>query len=294
MNTPGEKNVLSSAQEYLDPRTQDFYRQSMLALRDAGIAFLVGGAYAYARYTGIARHTKDFDIFVRETHIERVLDVLARTGSRTEVTFPHWLGKALKGDDLVDVIHSSGNGLVTVDDAWFANAVSDEVLGLPVLLCPAEEMIWSKAFIMERERFDGADVIHLIHARSAELDWDRLLRRFGEQHWRVLLSHLILFGFVYPGERDKIPRKVMDELMRRLRRELQSPPPTVKLCQGTLLSRAQFLVDVEHWGYDDARNDSNVRMTDEHIAQWTDAIADELRTYGCVRAERDGAAGSGR
>jgi hypothetical protein len=266
----------------------------MLALRDAGIVFLVGGAYAYARYTGIARHTKDFDIFVRETHIERVLDVLARTGSSTEVTFPHWLGKAVKGDDLVDVIHSSGNGLVTVDDEWFENAVSDEVLGLPVLLCPAEEMIWSKAFIMERERFDGADVIHLIHARSAELDWDRLLRRFGEQHFRVLLSHLILFGFVYPGERDKIPRKVMDELMRRLRRELQSPPPKPRLCQGTLLSRAQFLVDVEHWGYDDARNDSNVRMTDEHIAQWTDAIADDLRTYGCVRAERDGAAGGGR
>jgi hypothetical protein len=27
-----------------------------------------------------------------------------------------------------------------------------------------EEMVWQKAFIMERERFDGADVVHLIQA----------------------------------------------------------------------------------------------------------------------------------
>jgi hypothetical protein len=283
--------VASSAQEYLDPQTQDFYRRAMLALRDAKIDFLVGGAYAYARYTGIARHTKDFDIFVREGHIEDVLEVLASIGCRTEVTFPHWLGKAIYGDDLVDVIYSSGNGLVAVDDEWFEYAVSDEVLGIPVLLCPAEEMIWSKSFIMERERFDGADVIHLLHARSAELDWPRLLRRFGDAHWRVLYTHLVLFGFVYPGERDKIPKQVMEELTRRLRRELQAAPLPTRVCQGTLLSRAQFLVDVEHWGYDDARAHPNVRMTDEHIAQWTDAISDDLRTYGCDRNQGQGAPG---
>src|SRR5688572_4795502 len=99
MDNLGAKNVLSSAQEYLDPQTQDFYRAAMLALRAAHVDFLVGGAYAFARYTGIARHTKDFDIFVRESHIEHVLDVLATTGSRTEVTFPHWLGKAIKDSD---------------------------------------------------------------------------------------------------------------------------------------------------------------------------------------------------
>jgi hypothetical protein len=281
--------VFSSAQEYLDPQTQEFYRQSMLALRDADVDFLVGGAYAYARYTGIARHTKDFDIFVRETHIEHVLDVLARTGCRTEVTFPHWLGKALCGDDLVDVIHSSGNGLVTVDDEWFEHAVEDTVLGLPVLLVPAEEMIWSKAFIMERERFDGGDVVHLLHARATELDWERLLRRFGQRHYRVLLSHLVLFGFIYPNERDRIPNDVMGVLIGALEGELELPPPPGRVCQGTLLSRAQFQVDVKQWGYQDARTEPDVRMTDEHIAQWTDAIADEIRTYGCN--QRDGSPG---
>jgi hypothetical protein len=41
-------------------------------------------------------------------------------------------------------------------------------------------MIWSKAFIMERERFDGADVMHLIHENANRLDWNRLLERFGQ------------------------------------------------------------------------------------------------------------------
>ena len=37
-------------------------------------------------------------------------------------------------------------------------------------LIPVEEMIWSKGLIMERERFDGADVTHLIRARTATCD----------------------------------------------------------------------------------------------------------------------------
>ncbi len=144
----------------LDPETREFYRRSLLQLKDAGVDFLVGGAYAFERYTGIARHTKDFDIFVRRADCERALSVLSGAGCRTELTFPHWLGKAYCGDAFVDVIFSSGNGVAEVDDVWFANAVDDESLGIPVKLCPPEEMIWSKSFVMERERFDGADVAH--------------------------------------------------------------------------------------------------------------------------------------
>ena len=81
--------------------------------------------------------------------------------------------------------------------------VPDESLGFPVRLMPIEEMIWSKAFLMERERFDGADVLHLVRARQKEINWPRLLSRFGE-HWRVLLAHLVLFPYVYPN--DPAPR----------------------------------------------------------------------------------------
>jgi hypothetical protein len=119
-----------------------------------------------------------------------------------------------------------------------------------VLVCPVEELLWTKAFVMERERYDGADVAHLIQAHAERIDWGHLLRRFGP-HWRVLLSHLVLFGFIYPGERARIPEEVMEELLQRLRAE-HGTNDEPGVCQGGLLSRAQYLSDFER-GYRDAR-----------------------------------------
>src|SRR5262245_35757932 len=244
----GERMAMHrSAAEELDPRTRELYRHALWALSKAGVPFLVGGAYALAEFTGVVRHTKDLDVFVRPADVGHALDALCAAGYRTELTFTHWLGKAYRGDDFLDVIFSSGNGLVTVDDGWFEHSVPAEVVGLPVWLCPVEETICSKAFVMERERYDGADIAHLIRARAREMDWPRLLRRFGP-HWRVLLGCLVLFAFIYPSERSLVPAWVMDELTARLREETLSPPPAGRVCQGTLLSREQFLIDIEQWG----------------------------------------------
>jgi hypothetical protein len=49
----------------LDPQTRAFYCQLMDVLSKSQIPFLVGGGYAFERYTEIARHTKDLDLFVR-------------------------------------------------------------------------------------------------------------------------------------------------------------------------------------------------------------------------------------
>ena len=263
----------ASCPDHLHPATAAFYRTCMRALNTAGAEYLVGGAYAFARYTGIERHTKDFDIFCRMADVDAVLAVLDRLGCRTEKTFPHWLAKAYNEPtgDFIDVIYSSGSGIAVVDDEWFAQSISDLVLGVPVRLCPAEEIIWSKAFIMERERYDGNDVAHLLRARGASLDWNRLLRRFGD-HWRVLLSHVVLFGFIYPGQRAMVPDWVHEDLVARLQAEVQAPPPSARVCRGTLLSRAQYLVDIGPWGYRDARLEPGIKMTPADIAHWTRAI----------------------
>jgi hypothetical protein len=229
----------------LEPVTSRFYLNALSALTEAKVPYLLGGAYAFGYYTGISRHTKDLDLFVRPGDASRALGALGRAGYRTEMTFSHWLGKAFSGDDFVDVIFSSGNGLCPVDDEWFAHAIPLERGGnLP--LCPAEELVWQKAFIMERERFDGADVNHVLRARGPVLDWDRLLRRFGP-YWRVLLSHLVLFTFVYPAEQDRIPSRILDELLSRWRQETNAADAEEKVCRGTLLSRMEYLSDTERW-----------------------------------------------
>jgi len=264
---------------HLEPETWRFYRHAMSALNAAGAPYLVGGAYAFERYTGIERHTKDFDIFCLREDAEEVLRVLRDdVGCRTEVTFPHWLGKAYNPGtgDFVDVIYSSGSGIAVVDADWFAHRKSAVVLGIEASLCPAEEIIWSKAFILERERYDGNDVAHLLHARAAELDWERVMRRFAE-HWRVLFSHLTLFGFIYPDKRATIPAWVMEDLTQRLQAEATAPPPAARICRGTLLSRAQYLVDIEKWGYEDARLAPQIQMTSRDIDHWTKAIGEQNR-----------------
>ncbi len=260
----------------LAPETVGFYREAMWTLEQADVPFLVGGAYAYARYTGIARHTKDFDVFLRPADFERALDAFARKGWPTERSAPHWLGKTHKGEDFVDVIFSSGNGVARVDDLWFENAVPGEVLDHSVQLIPAEEMIWSKAFVMERERFDGNDVIHLLYCRAADLDWDRLFSRFkANGGLRVLLAHLILFGYVYPGDAARIPGRVMDFLIERLRDDRLDPDADPQLCRGPVLSRSQYLIDIYRWGYGDARLHPVGNMSLEEIEHWTVAAQED-------------------
>jgi hypothetical protein len=265
----GTTTVSSNA---LLPETAAFYRTMVQTLTATGLSFLVGGAYAFARYTGIERHTKDFDVFVRKRDRDRALAALRGAGCKTELTFPHWLGKAYCGDEFIDVIFGSGNGLCAVDEEWFTHAVNDEVLGLAVRLIPPEEMIWSKAFVMERERYDGADINHLLRAKAADLDWTRVLRRFGE-HWPVLLSHLVLFNYVYPAESQNIPAWVMRELLGRHEARRDGPDTVDDICRGPFISRAQYLVDIKEWGYRDPRLQSNGGpMTRDSVRHWTAAI----------------------
>jgi hypothetical protein len=246
-------------------------RRVLVALREADVPFLVGGGYAFVRYTGIERPVKDFDVFLRERHWPDAVRALADAGIDTVLPFPHWLGKAVLDEDFVDIIYGSGNGVAPVDDEWFRHAIDDEVLGIPVRLVPREELLWTKSFVMERERYDGADIVHLIKVCAPQLDWRRLLGRFGE-NWQLFLSHLVLFGFVYPAERALVPREIMTELLTRHDRVLSAEPQKAKVCRGTLISRAQFLVDIDDWGYVDPREAPRGGMTDEEIAQWTAAI----------------------
>lgn len=248
-----------------------FYRHLMHMLQVHELPFLIGGAFGLAHFTGIRRPTKDLDLFVRQQDWPRLAELAQGLGYRAELAYPHWLGKVHDDTGFADVIFNSGNGLSPVDDAWFEHACDAQVFGLQVKLAPAEESLWTKAFIMERERYDGADVVHLLHARALHLDWDRLLRRF-EPHWRVLLSHLVLFGFIYPGERTLVPRWLMDTLIERLDHETHNPAPTTTACAGTLLSREQYLPDVDQHGYEDPRLSSQSTMTPTDIKEWTTAI----------------------
>lgn len=257
-----------------DEAAQRVYCEGLDALQWSGTPFLVGGAFALECYTGLVRRTKDLDVFVRREHVKRLLSLLSDAGYRTEVRFTHWLGKAFKDGHFIDLIFGSGNGVCPVDELWFDHAEPATILGVPVRLIPPEEMLWSKAFIMERERYDGGDIAHLLRARGKSLDWSRVLCRFNS-HWRVLLSHLILFGFVYPGHRLAVPKWLMDELMCRLQREMTCSPSDDRLCQGTLLSWSQYLMPIQQGNYEDARHAPRGTLSVQETMRMTERMAKE-------------------
>ena len=234
------------------PGELDARADALRCLAEDGAPYLVAGAYAFFEYTGIFRDTKDLDVFVRRRDLDRVLAALERAGFRTEQLDPVWIAKGYRGEWFVDVIFSSGNGVASVDDAWFQHARPCRVMGVPVLLAPPEEIVWSKAYVCERERFDGNDVCHLLRACGREMDWERLLARFGE-HWEVLLAHLLLFRFAFPSVRTRVPDWVIRKLLQRTRQSLAEGDWERRVCRGTLLSKTQYCHVLEHHGYEDSR-----------------------------------------
>jgi hypothetical protein len=72
----------------------------------------------------------------------------------------------------------------------------------------------------------------------------------------------------------------MSLLMDRLEHEREIVPPGTPLCRGTMLSRAQYLTDLQEWDYEDARLPPYGKMSPEHLAIWTDAIGIDNPSLG--------------
>ena len=104
-------------------------------------------------------------------------------------------------------------------------------------------------FVVRRERFDGADIAHIIHASGGRLDWNRILELAGA-HWEMLLLALILFRYVYPAQGNFVPLLVWTLLLNRLMFRLLNPDPADRF-RGSLVDENMFAIDVKEWGLDD-------------------------------------------
>jgi hypothetical protein len=70
-----------------------------------------------------------------------------------------------------------------------------------------------------------------------------------EPYWEVLLAHVVNFRFIYPTERQRIPRWLLQELMSRLGQSAELPIPQMKICHRRLFSRGDYLIDIAEWGF---------------------------------------------
>ncbi len=216
-------------------RAEAFYGRAVEYLVRSGVPFMIGGAYAIREYARVFRETKDLDTFCLPDDCPRLLNALAAAGFATEVTDPLWLAKGFHGNDYIDIIFGSSNGLCWVDDLWFRYAREMRLFGHTVKVIPPEEMIWSKAYVQHRHRFDGPDIVHTLLHQGRSLDWQRLLARM-DRDWELLLAHLLTFRFAYPSERDTIPAWLMDKLCDRVKEQLREPAAPGTDSRGWMLS----------------------------------------------------------
>lgn len=261
-------NVIS-----LPTKAELFYKDVLRILNEEKSNYLIGGSLALAHYMHLPRAPKDLDIFLKREDVEQTLAILERHGYETSIIHAHWLAKAYKGDLFIDFIFNSGNGIAQVDDSWFVDAPMGEMFGMLAPLCRPEDIVWSKAFIMDRERYDGADIAHLIRDAGKEFDWQRVVEKF-ETHWRVLLAHIMLYQFIYPGD-DAIPEWVVQHLIRRAAQEENKVDDRV--CHGTLLSRDQYASDVDIHGYADGRLAPSGNMSPDELNDYLSAVDLEIK-----------------
>ena len=156
-----------------------------------------------------------------------------------------------RGEQFVDIITNMPTSATHVTDDWFQDAPEAMIFDTKVRLVPPTQFVWSKIYVQDRYRYDGADVTHMILKRSEDIDWAQLISSM-ELHWEVLLVALLNFRFIYPSERHLIPRWVMDELLERLHAQLEMPSAGKRVCRGRIFSPRDYTIDVNEWGFSEA------------------------------------------
>jgi hypothetical protein len=248
-HAPESLPVTSSIPSELPEEQEALAREVLVALEQQRIPFAVAGAYALLQHTGICRTTKDLDLFLTSENWMPALKHLQGRGFHCEVCDPVWLAKVRRDDYFVDLITGMSNAALSVDESWIRNAQPASVLGIPTRVLAPEELLVSKLFVTRRERFDGADIAHIIYGTTGNLDWGRILHQAGE-HWEMLLWALVLFRYVYPAQTHYVPAVLWQDLLDRFRNLVLEPDGQGKF-RGSLIDDNMFAIDVKDWGLDD-------------------------------------------
>ena len=249
MSKEADLPVSSSKPPVLAPEQERLFREVLTLLNESGVPYVISGAFALREHTGICRDTKDLDVFLPPEAVGDAMTYLQQQGFECEVSDPVWLAKAHRGDFYVDLITGMSTGTVTVDRSWIDRGSPSELFGVPVKVLGPEELIASKLFVTRRERFDGADIAHVIYGTHGKLDWDRLYQLVGG-HWQLLFWTLVLYQYAYPAQTNYVPRRVWDDLLGRFRHQIDHPDPKAEF-RGSLIDPLMFAIDVEEWGMAD-------------------------------------------
>lgn len=200
---------------FIPAQQADVFMRAIRAARAAGVGFALGGGLAVAYYTGLWRPTKDIDLYIVPEDSDEMIEATKVAGLEdyfdTLAYDRKWIYRAHENGTIVDSIWALANSRAQVDASWIDHGPFVDLFGERVRLVGAEELIWSKIHVVQRERCDWPDLVNILYATGAHLDWDRLIRLLAGEE-RLLSSLLLLFSWLAPGRAAKFPEWIWDRL----------------------------------------------------------------------------------
>jgi hypothetical protein len=202
-------------------REWQIYRRAIRAVRSTGAPFMLGGGFGLASYIDRWRDTKDIDFYVLPKTRQTLIKALSDAGFEDYYSKrPYdrgWIYRSIKQGVIVDIIWSMANRRAQVEPSWFEYAKTIGIREESLQVVSAEELLWCKLYVFQRDHCDWLDVINLLYATASSLDWRRLMARLGND-LQFLKSALILFDWLCSNRSGQLAPEV--------RRRFQLPAPT--------------------------------------------------------------------
>jgi len=263
--------VTSSVPMEVPDEQATLFEEVLTVLEEKRVPYAVSGAFALRQHTGICRFTKDLDLFMTAESSKHAFAYLRERGFECEVCDPVWLAKARKDEFFVDLITGMSNGVIVVEDSWIERAQPAVVHGVTTRVLAPEELVASKVFVAKRERFDGADIAHVIYGTYKAFDWKRELELVGK-NWEILFWSLVLFRYVYPAQTHYVPAEVWRGLLDKFQKVIATRDAKARF-RGSLVDENMFAIDLNEWGLDNLLEETRA----QRLSQIENRSADESR-----------------
>ena len=192
-----------------------FHRRVVESLGKRGIRFAVGGGVAFSAYSGRWRNTKDLDLFILQADRDSAIQAVTEAGFSDyfdQLPYdPAWIYRGYKEGHIVDLIWAMANHSTFVDEQWLGPSRSVLIHGLELPLTPVEELVFSKLYVIQRERCDWQDLFNIIYRQGERLDWPRLLEIVGIDA-PVLGAMMRVYAWLCPEPATALPGWIWERM----------------------------------------------------------------------------------
>lgn len=166
----------------------DALRTAVAALRQAEVAFLLGGSFAaWAR--GGPEPQKDLDLMIKPEHVEAALRALQEAGMRPERPPEEWLVKAWHGEVMIDLIFFPA-GLEMTDEV-FARADTIPVMAIATPVMALEDVMVTKLNALDEHSLNFSQLLGIARALREQIDWRNLEARTSDSPYAKAFFTLV-------------------------------------------------------------------------------------------------------